>query len=267
MYKRLFYTSSFFLLVCSIFNSSKSVIIPLTGDGWTINNNESYSVQAQIPATIHTILLNANKIPDPYWGYNDINLRHLIYTPWTFRKNFSLSNEYLAFTQFTLYFDQIDTVANITLNECFIGQTSSMFIAYTFNVMKSCLQSTNNLRIDFESPAIYALNKAKAYNDSVPPYCPPDIQSGECHVQFIRKEPCSFSWDWVRILVKQPVNIFFVSKLHEIMTPSSCLNHYKKPGTFLYYRLRHLLLLVLQEIFILKLLIITFYPFNLRVLT
>jgi beta-mannosidase len=79
-----------------------------------------------------------------------------------------------------------------------------MFIAYTFNVMKSCLQSNNQLQIDFESPILYASNQAKAYNDSVPPNCPPAAQHGECYFQFIRKEPCSFSWGWVRIkLFKQ----------------------------------------------------------------
>ncbi len=188
------------LVFLIFFGLSNSVIVPLIGDGWTINNNESYFVQGQIPGTIHTILLAANQITEPYWGYNDINLRYLIYTPWTFRKNFSLTNDSLTLTQFTLNFDQIDTVANITLNGCFIGQTNNMFIGYIFNVMRICLQSNNELRIDFESPVMYALNQARAYNDSVPPDCTPDIQHGECHVQFIRKEPCSFSWDWVRIL-------------------------------------------------------------------
>jgi beta-mannosidase len=181
------------------FASSNSIRVPLTGDGWAINNNESYSAQGQVPGTIHTILLAAKQITEPNWGYNDINLRRLIYTPWTFKKKFSLTQEFLTFTQFTLHFDQIDTVTNITLNKCFIGQTNSMFLAYTFNVMKSCLQSNNELRIDFESPIIYALNQARAYNDSVPPDCPPDVQNGECYFQFIRKEPCSFSWDWVRV--------------------------------------------------------------------
>jgi beta-mannosidase len=197
MTSQLFYISLLFLLF--FFASSNSTLVPLTGNGWTITDNQSYSVQGTIPGTIHTILLAANKIPEPYWGYNDINLRHLIYTSWTFRKKFSLIDDFLASTQFTLHFDQIDTVANITLNGCFIGHTNSMFIAYTFNVMRSCLQSNNELQIDFESPILYASKQAKAYNDSVPPNCPPDAQHGECYFQFIRKEPCSFSWGWVRI--------------------------------------------------------------------
>jgi beta-mannosidase len=189
----------FVLLLLLFFSFSNSTRVPLTGDDWTITDNQSYSAQGQIPGTIHTILLAAKQITEPYWGYNDVNLRSLVYSSWTFRKKFSLTQDFLTFTQFTLHFDQIDTVANITLNECFIGQTNSMFIAYTFNVMRSCLQSNNQLQIDFESPVLYASKQAKIYNDSVPPDCPPDDQHGECHVQFIRKEPCSFSWDWVSI--------------------------------------------------------------------
>jgi beta-mannosidase len=193
------YSFLFFVLFLSLSALSNSTRVPLIGNGWTINNNQSYFVQGQIPGTIHTILLAANQIPEPYWGYNDVNLRSLVYSSWTFRKNFSLTQDFLSFTQFSLHFDQIDTVASITLNGCPIGQTNSMFIAYTFNVMKSCLQSDNQLRIDFQSPAVYALTQAQAYNDTVPPSCTPDVQHGECHVQFIRKEPCSFSWGWVRI--------------------------------------------------------------------
>ena len=189
------------LLVLSVifFTSSYAVtVIPLTGDDWIISDNQSISAQGQVPGTIHTILLAAKLIPDPYVGYNDVNLRYLVYSSWTFRKSFSLTDDFLSLTQFTIHFDQIDTVANITLNGCFIGRTNSMFIPYSFNVLRSCLQANNELRIDFESPIKYAANQAKAYNETVLPECPADVQHGECHVQFIRKEICSFSWDWVR---------------------------------------------------------------------
>ena len=193
------WSCTIFFVVVLLLYPSHCVVLPLTGDGWTINNNESYFANGQIPGTIHTILLATNQIPEPYRDYNDIDLRHLIYTPWTFRKNFSVTDDFLAFSQFTLHLDQIDAVANITLNGCFIGQTKSMFVAYTFVIEKRCLQTNNKIRIDFESPVIYALTRAQAYNVTVPPDCPPDIQYGECHVQFIRKEPCSFSWDWASL--------------------------------------------------------------------
>jgi beta-mannosidase len=185
------------LSVCFL-ASSHAVVVPLTGNDWVISNNQSLSAQGQVPGTIHTILLAANLIPDPYFGYNDVNLRYLIYSSWTFRKNFSLTDDFLALTQFTLHFDQIDTVANITLNGCLLGQTNSMFIPYSFNVTRSCLKSNNELRIDLESPIVYAANQAKAYNETVLPICTLNMQNLECHAPFIRKEICSFGWDWVR---------------------------------------------------------------------
>ena len=227
-------------------------MVPLTGAGWMISNNESLSAEGQIPGTIHTILLAANKIPEPLLSYNDVNLRYLVYTPWTFQKNFSLTDDFLALNQFTIHFDQIDTVANVTLNGCFLGQTNNMFIAYTFNVSRACLQSNNQLRLDFDSPVAYALKQSQAYNDSVPPYCPPGVQHGECHVQFIRKEPCSFSWDWVRekqysedhciTLVK--IRLSEISFLTALFQDSSQI--------FSFYRVQHSLLLVLRVMSISK---------------
>ncbi len=198
MFSQLYCTYLYFVLLLLLFSFSNSVRVPLTGAGWTITDQKSYVAHGQIPGTIHTILLATHQITEPYLGYNDVKLRSLVYSPWTFKKNFVLTQEFLTLTQFSLHFDQIDTVAKIVLNGCVLGQTNSMFIAYTFNVPRSCLQFNNQLRIDFESPVLYAANQSKTYNDSVPPDCPPDVQHGECHVQFIRKEPCSFSWDWVR---------------------------------------------------------------------
>ena len=171
----------------------------LNGNDWMIRDIEgNYSINGTVPGTIHTNLLQAKKIPEPYLGYNDIDLRHLVITNWIFRKVFNISSEITATDRITIHFDQIDTVANVSLNGVEIGQTNSMFMAYTFAINKTDLKPMNNeLEITFESPVIYAANQSSAYNQTVMPVCPPDVQHGLCHVQFIRKEPCSFSWDWV----------------------------------------------------------------------
>jgi beta-mannosidase len=188
-----FIFSSFILLL----SGSNSTRISLTGNNWLVSTNQTFQVTGTVPGTIHTILLSAKIIDEPYWGFGDITMRNLVYQSWTFTKNFSLQADFLNSTQFMLHFDQIDTVSNITLNGCFLGNTNSMFFAYTFNVLSTCLKTDNILRVDFMSPVIYALDQAIAYNKSVFPECTLPGQHGECHVQFIRKEPCSFSWDWV----------------------------------------------------------------------
>ena len=150
-----------------------------------------------IPGSIHTNLYASKLIPDPYVGYNDENLRYLVNDKWIFTKNFSLSSEFLSLDEHEIIFDQIDTISNITINGCPVGKTTSMFIQYRFEIPQPCLHLNNQIQIDFESPVIYASNQSQLYNGTVPPLCPPSSQHGECHVQFIRKEPCSFSWDWV----------------------------------------------------------------------
>ena len=67
-----------------------------------------------------------------------------------------------------------------------------MFYAYTFNVSNSCLRTNNN-------PIVYALDQAIAYNKTVLSTCPPTLCHEDCQVHFIRKEPCSSSWDRVCI--------------------------------------------------------------------
>ena len=171
--------------------------ISLTGNDWEVSANQTIKAAATVPGTVHTALLAAKLIDEPYWGFGDVNMRSLVYQSWTFTKKFTLQGDFLHLNQFQVHFDQVDTVSNITLNQCYLGNTISMFYAYTFNVPSSCLMQENTLRVDFTSPVLYALNQAIAYNQSVHPECPGSAQHGECHVQFIRKEPCSFSWDWV----------------------------------------------------------------------
>ena len=202
----------FFFFFCFL-SSCNSLRVLLTGDDWTITDNRSYVVQGHVPGTIHTILFAAKVIPEPYAAYNDLALRSLVHSSWTFTKTFSLTQEFLALAQITLHLEQVDTVANVTLNECYLGQTTSMFVPYAFEVTASCLRSENQLQLNFTSPVIYANEQASLYNDTVMPECPPDVQHGECHVQFIRKEPCSFSWDWVRLRRasedRQRMRVFF----------------------------------------------------------
>ena len=54
----------------------------------------------------------------------------------------------------------------------------------------------NTVKVKFWSAVNYASEEQVKYPYAVTPDCPPDVQHGECHANFIRKEQCSFSWDW-----------------------------------------------------------------------
>ncbi|XP_032876273.1 beta-mannosidase [Amblyraja radiata] len=71
-----------------------------------------------------------------------------------------------------------------------------MFRRYTFD-STDVIKERNYIEVRFVSAVLYAAERNAAHSQySVPPDCPPPQQNGECHVNFIRKEQSSFSWDW-----------------------------------------------------------------------
>ncbi|CAF1086479.1 unnamed protein product [Adineta steineri] len=178
--------------------STRTIKIPLTNNDWQISS-PNLTARGRIPGTIHTILLASNLIEDPYYGYNDVNQRYLIYQNWTFQTNFTLTKDQLQMINFELVLEQIDTISSVILNDCQLGNTSSMFSAYVFNVTETFCQlkeGNNELKIEIQSPIQYALQQSLLYPYYVPPNCTDSKSHGECHYQFIRKEACSFSWGW-----------------------------------------------------------------------
>ena len=73
-----------------------------------------------------------------------------------------------------------------------------MFVSYSFPVKKFLVQGENSIEVKFTSAVSFSKFKFDEYKETygypILPECPPPVQHGECHVNMIRKEPCSFSW-------------------------------------------------------------------------
>lgn len=68
-----------------------------------------------------------------------------------------------------------------------------LFFVQDFSVGDSLKDGENELEVRFMSPVLYASQRYKAHAAyRVPPECPPEVQKGECHVNFIRKVSMSF---------------------------------------------------------------------------
>ncbi|XP_056422462.1 beta-mannosidase isoform X3 [Hyla sarda] len=89
----------------------------------------------------------------------------------------------------------IDTISTIVLNNVSIAKTQNMFSRYTVDISK-VVKEKNYIEIKIESAVDWAKEKSTQHAYPIPPDCPPKVQNGECHVNFIRKAQCSFSWDW-----------------------------------------------------------------------
>ncbi|XP_047466185.1 beta-mannosidase [Mugil cephalus] len=183
--------------VLSAFSPETPLTLSLDGKWSLSNSNGSVSLFAEIPGCVHSALQQQGIIQDPYFRFNDLSYRWIALDNWTYTTTFTSSAQMRVKQKVLLIFDGVDTVASVSLNGIVVGKTDNMFRRYHFSVRDSLKDGVNVLKVDLLSPVVYASERRNAHTSyRVPPECPPDVQKGECHVNFIRKEQSSFSWDW-----------------------------------------------------------------------
>ncbi|KAM4811426.1 beta-mannosidase [Urocitellus parryii] len=184
------------LALCGAGSTSGALSYSL-GGSWRIRNgNGSLDLLGTVPGCVHSTLFQQGFIQDPYYGFNDLNYRWISLDNWIYSKEFKIPFDSSKWQMINLIFEGVDTVSEILLNNVTIGKTDNMFTKYIFDIT-NVIRDVNSIELRFQSAVLYATKQSKAYTSrEVPPNCPPRVQKGECHVNFIRKEQCSFSWDW-----------------------------------------------------------------------
>ena len=145
-------------------------------------------IAAEVPGTVHTDLLNAGIIDNPYKERNEFNYGWIAECSWTYRTEFNCPADLNRNALIKLIFEGIDTVADIFLNHKLIGRTDNMFVRYEFNVDQVLNSEKNILELRFESPLAAAVKKEEKYGR-----LSPAKDSFRVH---LRKAQYSFGWDW-----------------------------------------------------------------------
>ncbi len=159
-------------------------------NGWTFLEPVSKRwLEAQVPGCIHTDLLRHSLISDPFWGSNEHSLQWIETLDWKYRCEFTPSKALLAETIIELVADGLDTVATIRINGKPLAETENMFVGYRFEIGNLLKPGKNLLEITFGSPMKYIGNRKLPGHFSEP--CDPVGGAS-----LIRKEQCSFGWDW-----------------------------------------------------------------------
>src|SRR5262245_1674816 len=90
-------------------------------------------VPATVPGTVHTDLLAAGLIPDPYLGTNETALAWFHRSSWLYRTTVpavpAAEDE-----RVDLVFDGLDTVATVAVGGTELGRTANMHRGYRFDV-------------------------------------------------------------------------------------------------------------------------------------
>ena len=163
-------------------------------DGWTLSaaggpvpaGTSVQDVPATVPGSVHTDLLAAGLIPDPYLDDNEALLKWIGACDWEYRTTFAWSPD--GHDRHDLVFDGLDTVAEVRLNGVVIGTTANMHRTYRFDVRPSLVAGRNELTVRFASPVRYADAQSLALG-----YRP---QVNHHPFNAVRKMACSFGWDW-----------------------------------------------------------------------
>ncbi|CAN5341664.1 glycoside hydrolase family 2 TIM barrel-domain containing protein [soil metagenome] len=144
---------------------------------------------ANVPGCVHTDLQRNGLIPDPFWGDNEQCLRWIEECDWDYCCEFEVDDSVCAHRHLEMVFEGLDTLAIVRLNQKEIGRAENMFLGYRFDVARVLKPGVNTLEIRFLNPMDYI--RARQRPDDLPEGN--DIVGGSSH---LRKQQCSFGWDW-----------------------------------------------------------------------
>lgn len=175
---------------------TRVVVQPLV-DSWTFSMRQdslpaAWS-EAKVPGTVHTDLLAAGVITEPFASVAEKNLQWIEEKDWDYRMIFTPSKELLAEQVQELVFKGLDTYADVYLNDSLVLQTENMFLEYRVDVKNVLRKDENVLVVRFRNTYQEGLKLAEKYSVSLPA----DNDKGEVKTSvFTRKAPYNFGWDW-----------------------------------------------------------------------
>jgi beta-mannosidase len=161
---------------------------------------ESQTYPGQVPGGVHTDLLAAGCIPDPFVGDNELGVQWVAEKNWQYSRTFDVSKELLSEERVYLVGDGLDTLGKVEINGNPVGSFQNMFVQYRWDVKSQLKEGENSIVFTFDSPVQYAREHEEKFPLSgVQPW---SIMGGP----YLRKAPCHFGWDWGPML--PPVGIW-----------------------------------------------------------
>ncbi len=163
----------------------------LSLDGkWQMNiiGQDDY-IEANVPGSVYSDMLNASKMQDPYWRDNELQALALMDNDYRYSRKFYISEELLDSDFVLLNCKGLDTIASIQINKISVGSAYNMHSTWEFDIKKVLVAGENEIEIYFSSPTKFIkeeYKKCKADGSE-------EAMQGFPH---LRKAHCMFGWDW-----------------------------------------------------------------------
>ncbi|MGH8053950.1 MAG: beta-mannosidase [Stenotrophomonas sp.] len=155
--------------------------------------------QATVPGSVHTDLMAAGVIGDPYVGAAEAKLQWIGLGDWEYRARFDVDAATLAKRHSELRFDGLDTFAEVSLNGAPLLSANNAHRTWQARVDGRLKASDNELRIVFRSPIRSLLPQVQAMPNKIAGNYPSsygDEPKDAMVGNFVRKPAYHFGWDW-----------------------------------------------------------------------
>jgi len=161
------------------------------------------AVPFALPGDVHTALLDAGVIDDPYFGDNELAVDWVDQQAWRLSRTFTVETGDGDASHATLVLEGVDCIASVHLNGQVVGGCANRFVRHAFDVGDVLVAGENALEIRFAVARDVAERAAGDFPFELP------WLSWNCrvpHVNQIRKTPCHAGWDWNICLM--PVGVY-----------------------------------------------------------
>jgi beta-mannosidase len=201
--------------------------VSLNGEWRAAQVGATLKVPAQVPGCIHTDLLAAGKITDPYYRDNELKLQWIGEVDWLYSRSFTVPAALLKHDKVLLRCEGLDTFATVTLNGAEIGRTNNMFRTWEFDVKSALKAGRNTIEVRFDSTIPYI--KEKEAQQHLPGWNAPHEIAGRA---WVRKEPCNYGWDWGPVFITCGIwrSIELVAFDAARLTGARILQNHETPG-------------------------------------
>jgi beta-mannosidase len=183
------------IMLWQISSAQESRRMDLCGEWDFRQSGSEHWIRASVPGCVHTDLMSAGLIDDPFYGRNEKSIQWIGEKDWEYRKTFTISEDDLLVSNMWVVLEGVDTYADISVNGLPVGTTDNMFRTWRFDISDKLKVGDNQLTIRFESVFRHDMPR---YLDA--PYrlmaWPNNDQSDIWLSLYARKAGYHYGWDW-----------------------------------------------------------------------
>ena len=155
---------------------------------WNMIDGSKKYYHVDLPASVYSVLIGSHNMPDPYYRDNEKLAAEICERDFVFYKQFELDSNILACDKIYLNLDGIDTLADIYLNDRWIGFCNNMHRRWEFDI-RGIAMADNQLSVHIHSPNKFIREAQQGRPLTGVEHCMEGYP-------YLRKAHYMFGWDW-----------------------------------------------------------------------